>query len=357
MGWFRRRRSTIDERIARAQAMRSLGSEVRVDELPVVQGLAQLHADVVASLDLYVEDSRGVRATDPPAIIVQPDPLEDRFDTMHKLVQSLYWRGNSFGALAGAGSGPDVMSMRILNPYTVGHLPDVDDSTMVAGWFVNGIEVDRSAVAHWKINDNPTRGPLGHSPLQNCQSALDMYGWAYRYLRDFFANGGNPSMALRSNRPLAPAKPATDTEPAEMSEAEAAQIQWVESRQLARPAVFDPQWSIEEGPAAQDLEQTIRVLEFGAVEVARMMGVAPSIVNAMSSGSLTYSTVADELQRWVVLSLGPTWLVRIENGFTRLLAGTGLRARFDRDLSHGIGLTRPEPVTTNPPAPILKAVA
>lgn len=329
VSWLRRRRrSTVEQQIARAQALRQLGAELAVDELPVTQGLAQLHADVIASTALEAIDERtGQPVVYQPDVVLAPDPLEDRFETVHKLVQSMFWTGNAWAALAGSG---DVVALRVLDPNTVSHEEDFDDRLLVTGWQVQGVPLAVDRMAHWKLNDDPRRGPLGRSPLQRCRSALEMYGWAYRYLRDYFAAGGNPGLVLRSNRILAPAVPATGDAPRVASEAEIAQQQWVEARQVAVPAVLDPQWSLEKGPDPQDLEQVIRVLEFGAIETCRLTGVAPSIANAMSSGSLTYSTTRDELVRWLVLSLGPTWLTRLEAGFTRLLA-PGLVARFDRD--------------------------
>jgi len=124
--------------------------------------------------------------------------------------------------------------------------------------------------------------------------------------------------------------------------------------------VLDPQWLIEQGPAAQDIAQTIAVLDFAAAEVCRATNVAPSIANVVSQGTMTYSNVRDELKRWTIISLRPTWLRRIEDGFTRLLA-PGLRARFDvATLLEGVetlegDVPALETVIAAPP-PLLKAV-
>lgn len=339
--------------IQSARLARLAGGTYSVDELPICQGLAQLHADVIAAAELYAEDARGNRIQNTPEVLVQPDPNEDRMVTQHKLVQSLWWEGNGYGLVHfddrfGA-------SVQIQNPDAVAYLPHPDPARdlEVAGWIVHGMQARRDEVNHWKLNDDPRRGPLGHSPLRRCWTALENYAWAYRYLATYFVSGGDPTMVLRSQVPLT------------ATEAEAAQAQWVTARQSSAPAVLDPQWTLERGPGGvSDLEHVIRALDFAAVEVCRATNVAPSIANVVSQGSMTYSTVRDELRRWSILSLSPTWLRRIEDGYTRLIA-PGLRARVDVEtlfagidkLSDGPTASAPSEATLAAGRPQLKAVS
>lgn len=325
MRLFRRRRS-VENRIAAARAARNVSLSLNVDELPITQGLVQLHADLISSMELGAVDARtGRPVANLPEVLERPDPREDREDTLHKMVQALMWGGNSPASIAAAG---ELSTIRVLNPNVVGYEPDPYDTTWIRHWYVDGVSTPQSRILNWKMNDDPRRGPLGASPFRNAQQALQLYGWAYRYLLDYFAQGGNPSLVLRSTRNLSPN--AVPGDPSERSEAQIAQDDWVEARQLYRPAVLDPQWTLEQGPEPQDLEQVVKVLEFAAVEVARMLNVPPSIANVLASGTLTYSTTEGELRRWMLLSLGPTWLKRIERGFDRLLPA-GVRARFDQD--------------------------
>jgi hypothetical protein len=324
--WTRRRRS-VEQRVTAAQAARSVSVSVAVDALPITQGLVQLTADVVSSLELSAVDDRTGRVlTDPPELLVRPDPREDRADTLHKIVQALYWGGNAPCSVGRPGT-PNA-SLRVLNPITVGYEPDPFDSTWLRHWYVDGYPQPIDALAVFKMNDDPRRGPLGRSPFVQCEAALNLYGWAYRYLLDYYAQGGAPSLVLRSARPLSSAPVAEDT--AGRTEAQIAQDAWVSSRQLYRPAVLDPQWTLEGGPVPQDLEQTVRVLEFAGQEVGRLTNTPPTIANVLASGSLTYSTTAEELRRWLLLNLGPTWLRRIERKFSSLLPA-GLSARFEQD--------------------------
>jgi hypothetical protein len=330
MGLFRRRRNrSIDSRIAAAQDARLSSQALAVDELPITQGLVQLHADLISSLDLRAVDRRtGAPVLSQPALLVEPDPTEDREDTIHKMVQALWWGGNAPTSIAPAGP---LTTLHVLNPLTVGWVPDALDDTVVRYWLIDGVPTSIDRVKNWKMNDDPRKGPLGRSPFVAASQALDLYGWAYRYLLDYFAQGGNPSLVLRSNRPLATTPVAEDTATVKRTEAQIAQDAWVGARQAYRPAVLDPQWTLEQGPAPQDLEQTIAVLQFAAQEVGRLTNVPPSIANLVAGGSLTYSTTSEELRRWLLLGLGPTWLRRIERGFTRLLGDPRIEAQFDQD--------------------------
>ena len=349
---FRRKRS-VEQRIQAAAQARMSTVAMTVEDLPITQGLVQLHADLVSSLELTALDERtGRPVNDQPELVVQPDPREDREDTLHKMVQALWWGGNAPCSVARAGAG--LTSIRVLNPNQVGYEPDPFDSTWLRHWYLDGRPYPIDAIQNWKLNDDPRRGPMGRSPFQNAKSALDVYGWAYQHLLTYFAQGGNPSLVLKSSRVLSPAPVEEDT--AGRTEAQIAQDAWITSRQLFAPAVLDPQWSIEGGPEPQDLEQIVRVLEFAGTEVARLTNVPPSIANVLAAGSLTYSTTADELRRWLLLQLGPTWLKRIERGFTRLLP-PGLVARFDQDSLTRFDVLENAAAVASAPVAQLRAVA
>lgn len=294
------------------------GTPVPYDELPITQGVTTLIADAVADMDLYAVDRDGRYTGVQYPVLETPNPDEDRADTLHKIVQSLMWKGNAYGL-----NGPidpstgAAVSVNVLNPNTVGHQDDPYDELRVQTWTIHGSPIRREAITHWKLNDDPRRGPLGRSPLTVCTGALETYGWAYRYLSDFFAGGGNPSMMFRPKMELAPAK---ITELAE---------EWVAARRERRPA-FMPTWlEAEVPPYNGELQAVIQVLDFAAAEVARLLSLPTTVVNAPVQGySLTYANVGEEFKRWLVFGLGTTWVRRIERGFSRLLPD-GVRAHLD----------------------------
>lgn len=312
------------------------GTPVPYDQLPITQGVASLIADALAAMDVYAVDPAGARM---PAgsfpVLEQPDPDESRAETVHKIAQSMFWTGNAYAL-----RGDDAIT--VVNPDAVGWVASPLNELKVASWTINGIPQPRRALVHWKINDDPRSGPVGASPLKTCGTALDTYGWAYRYLGDFFAQGGQPSTVLKSKLELDPAK---ITELAE---------EWVSARKQARPA-FLPQWLDLDVPASSgELGQVIEVLGFASAEVARMLNLPVSLVNAPVAGySLQYSNVADEFRRWLAVSLGTTWVARVERGLTELIPA-GFTARLDPST-----LYRPDlfPETAGPgatPSPALE---
>lgn len=296
------------------------GRPVPFDELPITQGVTTLIADAVADMDLYAVDRDGKAVTQRFAVLEQPNPDEDRADTIHKIVQSLMWTGNAYGTNGPRDPGDgSISTVNILNPNTVSFIADPLDELRVDQWTIHGAPVGRSAITAWKLNDDPRRGPLGRSPLTVCASALGMYGWAYRYIADFFAQGGNPSSIFKSKLPL------DNTKITELAE------EWMSSRRQVRPA-FLPDWLELNIPMSNgELSEVIEVLDFASAEIARLLSMPVTIVNAPVKGyTLTYTNVKDEFDRWLTVGLGTTWVRRIERGFTRLLPeGSGLRAHLD----------------------------
>lgn len=293
------------------------GVPVPVDELPITQGLVNLIADGIADMDLYPVDARGRWTREVFPVLEQPNPDEDRADTLHKIVQSLYWEGN-----ANALNGPfdttgAVSAINVLNPHSVGWLVDPADELRVEWWMVNGRRYERSALTHWKMNDDPRRGPMGRSPLKVCDTALETYGWAYRYLADFFAQGGNPSSVFKSKLEL------NDDKITELVD------EWIKARRQKRPAFVPPWLELDIPPSNGELQAVIEVLGFATAETARLMSIPTTVVNAPVEGySLTYRNVDEEFKRWLALGLGTTWVRRVERGFTRLLP-RGVRAHLD----------------------------
>ena len=176
--------------------------------------------------------------------------------------------------------------------------------------------------------------------MRRCATALDMYGWAYRYLTDYFGSGGNPSSLLKSKRKL------SDVEATKRAD------DWVAARRARRPAVMPHDLEFEVPASTGDLAAAIQVLEFATAEIGRMCNVPASIINAAVTGySLTYSNLSDEFRRWLAVSLRPTWIRRIERGFTRLLP-FGYRARLDPgDLFDQPATATSAPATAPSPAP------
>jgi hypothetical protein len=330
---------TLDERVQAIYAARSTAlSTITVDQLPIVQGLANLHADVISQFPLYAVDENGARVTPTPDILVQPDPTEPLGETLHAIVQSMWYTGNAV-ALRGRDT------IRVQNPSMCNVTGPFDpfDDRRIEGWVIHGVEVPVSRVVLWKINDDPRRGPLGASPLERCWQAVQNYAWAYRFLADYYSSGGNPSIILKSRNAADP------------TQADELWATWVAARQVGRPAIVPWDVEVAAAPAAGDISETVAVLEFCAAEICRATNTPASIGNAPVAASLTYSTTLEELRRWLVLSLSPTWLTRIERGFTTLLAD-GQTARFDTSELPRLDMFGSAPAGPGTPAATLPAV-
>lgn len=290
--------SLVTEVIAALQAARVAGAPIPVEQLPVAVGLVNLHADVLASIPMRLASGRDRRRT---AMLERPNTDEDRFYTVHKIVQSAMWTGN-------AGCERDGDDMIVLDPTRFGPEIDVDDPTRIDRWQVDGSFVARDDVLHLKVHDDPRHGPMGRSPFRQAREPLEMYGHAYRYLTDFFAGGGNPSTVLQRTGP----GNATYS-------AGAAVEDWVTARQARRPAVLPQGWELQVPANNGEVEAIARVLEHSAAEVARVLNTPPSIANARSQSAMTYSTVAGEFRRWLAISLNPTWIRRLEVLFSEFV--------------------------------------
>lgn len=294
------------------------GAAVPYDQLPITQGTASLIADALAAMPIYPVDERtGAELSQRFVVLEQPNPDEDRADTVHKLAQSMFWTGNAQSLNGPIGADLAVESITVLNPDSVSADIDPLDELHIRGWFINGEWHRTDELTHWKLNDDPRRGPMGSSPLKRCSTALDTYGWAYRYLADFFAQGGNPSLMFKTKTELPPAK---------ITELAA---EWISARKQTRPAFVPAFLEPEVPPNNGELQSIIEVLGFAAAEVARALNMPTTLVNAPVAGySLTYSNTSDELRRWLALSLGTTWIARMERGFSKLLP-PGVAARMD----------------------------
>lgn len=288
--------SLVTEVLAALQAARLASEPIAVDDLPVVIGLVNLHADVLAALEL-TSSARGARQF--AQAFARPNPEEPRRRTVHKLIQSAIHTGT--GYLLVQGSGPST-SVVALDPNRVTPVIDERDPLRIASWYVDGIPRDRDEVRYLTINDDPRRGPLGRSPLADAHEPMQMYGYAYRYISDFFAGGGNPSTVL--SRKGAGNVSYTNEEAA---------ADWIAARQERRPAVLPAGWDLTVPPNNGELEAVARVLEHSAAEVARLLNAPPSLVNVAAKGSMTYTNTAGEFRRWLAIALGPTWITRLED--------------------------------------------
>lgn len=287
--------SLISEVLDALAAMRGDDLPVPPDRLPIAVGASLLHADMVAAMPPTSPEPLDQRQR---RLLAQPDPEQPRELTTHQAIQSAYWTGRAFLLLDQPA--PRTTSFRVLPPAFVAPEYDPLDPLRVTAWNVNGerwpIGGEGDRIYQVKILDDPRRGPLGESPLSRCHEALTLYGYAYRYLVNWFVGGGLPSLVLKT---------ATERTPAEATQLIES---WTTARRERRPAVMGPLVNLEIPETNGELASILTLLDHASAEFGRALNLPGSLVNAPSLGApLTYTNTADEFRRWLAISLGPTW--------------------------------------------------
>lgn len=321
--------SLVSEVIGYVAAARTDGLPVQTDDLPITVGASTLHADTVAAMP-----ARSRQATPTPRVrnlLERPDPDTDYRATVHAGTLAMFWHG--YATLLLDRPAPLTTSVTVLDPRTVHYGPGT-------GWTIGGESVRDDLICAIPLMNDPRRPEIGESPLERCSQALSMYGYAYRYLIDYFAQGGNPSSILKSTHALG-----NQTLPSGSTRAQEIVAEWITARQERRPAVMDPTISLEIPQANGELAATLSVLDHCSAEVARLLNMPGSLVNAPSNGySLTYANVADEMRRWIALSLKPTWMARWESAF-RTITGDPTIYLDPTDLLDTYAMMSPELAT------------
>ena len=185
----------------------------------------------------------------------------------------------------------------------------------IVGYTYNTRPLRTSQVLHIPLISDP--GPLGQSPLDLIGTVVDDLATAYEWAAGYWRDGGTPPYAL--------------THPQKLDDTQASSLidRWLVARRTRRPALLSGGLGLTtfaQPSAAEAL--LIEGLNYLDAAIARALNVPPSIVNVVSQQALTYSTTVDEMRRWLTLNLYPTYLDRLQSGFTDLLP-RGQQAVFD----------------------------
>jgi HK97 family phage portal protein len=276
-----------------------------------------LIADTVAQLPLGAMRN-GLPVKRLPAIIRQPDPTEPTWATLHRTVMHLTAGGNAWFRVTSWDDADKPQSLEVLNPDDVA--PELDEFGQVQSirWRDRKLSVAPFGddVVHVGLIESKGPHSLADSPLTLASGALDSIAALYGYTASYWANGGQPSLLIKV--------------PHRVSRDEADQIRsdfLTTHRGRSVPAVL---WGGAEvqpwaGTAAE--LQLTEAHDNAVAEVGRLYRIPPSLLNAKSGDSLTYSTVAEQLRSWLMTGL-QAYLVRIEAAFTELTA-YGTTGRFD----------------------------
>jgi len=321
-------RSALEARLTEITQERQ-SSTATVARLPVTVAARTMIADVCASLPLVaVRDGQVLSPT--PSILVRPDPSAGmtRRRFVHRAAMSLTGWGNLYVGVTYRGHNGWPLNVEMLHPDAMA--PEWGAWGEITGWTYNSQWIDPLAVVHVPLSEL-TLEPVARAPLQDAQVAFDDLAMLWAYASGYYRDGGKPPYALKH--------------PGRLSSVQAGELidQWIDARGRSRPGVLSGGIELQDLPTPTAADALLLDgLAYLDQQVGRIFGVTPTLLNIrVETGSLTYSNTAEEVRRWLSLSLFPTWLARLEDTFTQMLPD-GQQALFDtRALTSELGLVRP----------------
>jgi HK97 family phage portal protein len=285
--------------------------------LPAVYRANQILTDTVASL--HMEEVIGkVANPETPPLLSAPNPAEMYHTTMSKVMASLLFRGNAYLWPRTRNKAGIIQSCYVLNPDEVSVTPDAQDLYPVYRW--RGLLMEPDAeIVHIPLNNWPGNY-TGVSPITAArwmmEGATAEADLAARIMKD---DGTPGSGVIKVPDKL------TNTEAEEILNI------WMETHgESKRPGVLGggASWdSLSFSPVdAQWIEQR----QFTIQDIARLYGMHGFFLLVDSGSSLTYSTTESLFRLFLTMTLNPTYLERIEQGFSRMMPA-GRKARFNVD--------------------------
>lgn len=254
-----------------------------------------------------------------PRVLVRPAPEITRGEYLAQLVGSLFDHGNAalWQPISGrnAAGRPDVS---IVLPFDDVSVQWADESRLsrVVDWQNRRLTVGRDVLL---ISINRAPGELlGRSPLDLITASLDRILAAELYAGAWFENGAVPSVVLKFDGTL------DDTQSA------AIKNKWIENHRDGSPAVLPKGWDVGGvGGAAPGDSQLLETRKWGALEVARGLGIFPPelLLAEVGGSSLTYQNIAEALMTFLRVTVQPLYLSPVEEALSDLLPGTQ-SARF-----------------------------
>jgi phage portal protein BeeE len=99
---------------------------------------------------------------------------------------------------------------------------------------------------------------------------------------------------------------------------------WIENHRDHSPAVLPKGWDLKETGADPGSSQLLETRQYGALEVARGLGIFPAelLLAELGGSSLTYQNIAEALMTFARVTLQPVYMAPMEEGLSDLLPGT-----------------------------------
>ncbi len=294
-------------------AARMGGTGITPWELPVTVACRNLLADTLAQLPLGTEKNR--RASDPPSVIIRPDPWEPSWLTTSRMVNNLTGAGYFWLLVTSRDATGRASSVRVLDANQATAEWDPVSGRIKGVWFDGNRHSPESV--QWVPWHVPGPGNPGVSPLMQTWKAAEGLCALFDMMFSFW-EAGFPSIAVMVSQAL------SATQSRELKE----QVMSSWSRRH-EPAVIDRDGSLEPIGTNALESQLVESVTMANQEIARAHLVMPSMVNVTSSDALTYSTTISEFRKFLIVGLGG-YMMRIESAFSELLP-YGTSARFNVD--------------------------
>jgi HK97 family phage portal protein len=280
--------------------------------IPAVARGRQLLVSLLAELE-PVAFRDGYQLAEQPRVLLRPAPEITRQEWLEQLGGSLFDHGNALLWLPETGrNSAGWPELAIVAPYEDVAVRWADESRLSrrVSWAGRELVPGRDSQ---QISIGRKAGELeGRSPLRAIEGALARILAAELYAGDWFENGAVPSITLKYDGELTDVK------------ADTVRARWIERHRDHSPAVLPKGWDLHETAGDPSTSQLLETRKYGALEVARGLGIFPAelLLAELGGSSLTYQNIADALMTLCRVTLQPVYLAPIEEGLSDLLPGT-----------------------------------
>ena len=303
--------SDLEGQIAYAVAERELGLSDWLS-IPAVARARQLIVSLFAELEpVALRD--GYQLAEQPRVLQRPAPEITRQEWLAQLGGSLFDHGNAALWLPATGrNAAGWPELAPVIPWEDVSVRWADSSRMARRVSWAGRELVPGRDVQLISIDRPAGELVGRSPLRAIEPALVRIIAAELYAADWFENGGIPSITLKYAGKLTDAG------------ADNVRDRWIEHHTNRTPAVLPLGWDLQETTADPNTSQLLEPRKYGALEVARGLGIFPAelLLAELGGSSLTYQNVADALMTFARITLQPVYLAPCEEALSDLVPST-----------------------------------
>ena len=263
----------------------------------------ELISSTIAGLSVHVY--RDAERIDTPAIIIQPNPTENRIDTYSALITSMLLRGNGYARLGDFDRFGHPRQLVVLNPDAV--QVRLSEATGAITYQVGDSTFTAAEILHLRGFMRPGH-IVGQGVLDSQKHALGLAIAEHEYTERTFSEGSIPSGIIKTDTDLSP-EAATDLKKA-----------WVQSHggRDRTPAVLSGGLDYKAIQLSNSDLELLEARKWSATQVAALFGVPAHLAGAPSSDSLTYSTVQEDSRAFVRFGLRPN-IVRLEQALSTVL--------------------------------------